>query len=111
MATEKDDELIAHPEIITPEDDVGGLYCFLNQKRGCGADCMAYVTFPHKGKEAELNSQQSHCEFVLAAERASRHIALIASAVIDTQRKQRIREADEQRVKAAGPPLDPRPKA
>lgn len=111
MATDKDDEILVHPEIITPADDPGGLYCFLDAKRGCSADCMAYVTFPRKGKEAEVSDQQAHCELVLAAERASRHIALIASVLTDTQRKQRIREADEQRTKAAGPPLDPRPKS
>lgn len=106
------DGLLAHPDMITPDDEamgVGGdsLFCFLDNKRVCGPDCMSFVTFPKRGKDSELSDTQAHCELILSTERVGRHIAIIASVLVDGQRKQKTKELDEQRVKAAPPIKDP----
>jgi hypothetical protein len=104
-----DEGLIVHPDIVTPDDPGSGdaLFCFLNPKRVCGPDCVSFVTYPKRGKDSELNDTQAHCELILAAERASRHVAIIASMMADGQKKQKTKELDEQRSKAAPPIKDP----
>lgn len=87
------------------------LLCFLTPDRMCGADCMAYVTFPRTASSSELSEHQAHCILLSSAERVGRNITILASDLVKTSRRQRIAAADKAReASTPKPPINPFPK-
>lgn len=64
-----------------PEESEGtptnGLMCFLNDKRECGADCMAFTAEPNESPN--LSMQQRNCVLLVAVERLGRYHGGISS--------------------------------
>lgn len=102
-----DDGQIYHPEMV--EDDatirpegVDKMDCFLDFSRVCNASCMAYLTFP-RGEPKELSKQQAHCALLLFSERASRHLAILASTMVSAESRNKIADQDRRREKSVEP--------
>lgn len=68
----------APEEAVSPVPEAKGA-CFLNQDRVCSADCMAYVTSPPEDP-AYVGQQWARCLILLNAERAGKHLVVLASA-------------------------------
>ena len=65
------------------EEDVnaipeGKLFCFLTPERLCGADCMAYLTTPPNTPD-HVGQQWPRCLLLVNAERAGKHLVILAS--------------------------------
>lgn len=55
----------------------GSLACFQDQGRICGSDCMAYLPQPPAGT-AYQGENWAHCLLLVNAERAGKHVIIIA---------------------------------
>lgn len=55
-----------------------GLACFMNQDRICGADCMAFLPQVPEG-DTYKGEQWAHCHLLVNADRAGRHLIILAS--------------------------------
>lgn len=73
-----DEEEMQQQEEATPKT---GLMCFLNSERECGADCMAYNTYP--SESPYLDEQQKHCTFIVGVERVGRYAGGILKLIKD----------------------------
>ncbi len=73
------------------------LYCFLNAQRVCGADCMAFVTYPRESTKSELQGLQPHCAFINNADRVGRNVVIMASSLVERQKQQKLAQIDAQR--------------
>lgn len=61
-----------------PPPQNSGLACFMNQDRICGADCMAFL--PQKPEGVHFQGEQwAHCHLLVNADRAGRHLVVLAS--------------------------------
>ena len=54
----------------------GQLFCFFNETRPCGPDCMAYLTVPPQGK-TYLGVQWAQCHILVNVDRAGRHLTVL----------------------------------
>ena len=79
--------------------------CFLNADRGCGAECLAYVTHPKLAQSSELTVEQAHCALINNAERCGRGVIMASKAMSDVAVKlhslvarSKTREADRERT-------------
>ena len=78
------------------EDDArSGLVCFLDAKRVCGPDCMAFSVAPDGGPL--LSEEQRRCVLLSAAERLGRHSGLALKAVKDATARAERHRADRAR--------------
>lgn len=84
------------PYIVSPDtmddDPRNGLTCFMDMDRQCGADCMAWQTFP--AESTYLSEDQKHCVLLIAAERLGRYSGGILKHMKDSA-------ADSRRAPAA----------
>lgn len=53
------------------------LFCFANNLRACGADCMAYHSDPPPNND--LQGMQTHCILISSVARAGRSLNILAS--------------------------------
>ena len=77
--TELDPDQVYHPN-ATSDGDPKGAACFLAQDRICGPDCMAYLPQVPEGP-AYVGEQWAHCLLLVNAERAGKHLVVLASIV------------------------------
>lgn len=98
MSQNEDVPYIEPPDELDDDAEKNGLNCFLNDSRPCGADCMAYTTFP--SESPHLNEQQKHCMAIVSVERLGRY----AGGLLSLLRKS---EADQKRYSRTSPP-DPK---
>lgn len=89
-----------HPN-IKPEDK-NGLYCFLDSKRPCGADCMAYVPAPD-GPDYK-DQQWASCMLLVSAHRGAKHVALLAVQGQELLHRTKTAAADAARANQPKPP-------
>ena len=90
-----DEETAYHPELkALPEKN--GLFCFLDQARACGADCMAFQR-PPEGPDY-LAQQWAQCALLTNTHKIGKHSAIVATELV---RKNR----DDARLHAASGPL------
>ena len=93
---------IHSPDMI--DDDVrNGLICFLDAKRQCGADCMAYTT-DSSATGSDLNVQQGHCALVVGVHRTAKHLVIIANLLNEQRSADRKKDADMKRTMQPSPP-------
>lgn len=92
-------------EAVAPEAEGetprAGLACFMNQDRICGSDCMAYLPQAPEG-DWYKGEQWAHCHLLVNADRAGRHLVVLAnvgSKISGLQRK-----ADAEAVREKKPP-------
>jgi hypothetical protein len=79
MADERDHEQVYHPNAEpVGEGETKGAACFLAQDRICGPDCMAYLPQVPEGP-AYIGEQWAHCMLLVNAERAGKHLVVLAS--------------------------------
>jgi hypothetical protein len=90
----EEDGLVAEEEM---RPDTTGLYCFLNDERVCGAECMAFITFPKQSDNSELGKQQAHCALLNNADRLGRNVVIAVSMLARAEKKKRSAEADQKR--------------
>lgn len=57
---------------------ISGLACFMNQDRVCGSDCMAFLPQVPDGSQY-IGEQWAHCHLLVNADRAGRHLVILAS--------------------------------
>ena len=83
------------------EPPTNGLACFMNQDRICGADCMAFLPQVPEGITFQ-GEQWAHCHLLVNADRAGRHLVVLASVgsnLVSLQRK-----ANAEAVRSQKPP-------
>jgi len=56
------------------------LYCYKDNSRVCGPDCMAYLTNPPMDKEY-MGQPWSQCLLLVNAQRTGKHLVIIAAAL------------------------------
>lgn len=110
-----------YPDRVPFEDDaeLSKLFCFINEVRVCGPDCMAYTTHPVRSKagSSALSPEQGHCVLLLEADRIGRNSTVLTKTVIDATKAIKLQRQDAQRdantPKPAGPfsaPINPFPR-
>ena len=77
------------------------LYCFLNEERQCGADCMAYRSMPEE-PSPYLDQAQTHCLILASVERLGRGVHGVGSLL-----KQMKVQADDAKRNPNHPPPNP----
>lgn len=92
------------PKHLPVEDE---LYCFLDQHRPCGAECMAYKTMPDENKH--LDPGQQHCVLLDNAEKAGHGLQVLAAVFGTWMKKQQTKEADAKRAAATPGVAPPNP--
>lgn len=98
MANEPDEEdLLFHAEQGPIEAGVEKIFCFMDSNRLCGAECMAYITFPRASKATELSEAQQHCSLLMAADRLGRNTTIIASLLSEGERRRHRAQVDAKR--------------
>lgn len=90
-----------HPHTMA-EGDTKGLYCFLNNERPCGPDCMAYTERPDSPEY--LGKQWAECLLLVNAHRVGKHLTILASVGDALYKKTKTQAADEQRLNQPAPP-------
>jgi hypothetical protein len=85
---------------VSQVDDVDpeGPACFLNQERICGPDCIAYLSRPPEGT-AYLGEQWARCHLLVNADRAGRHLVVLASTIGAIHTHVKTEAADRSRPK------------
>jgi len=83
-----------------------GLYCFIDNGRECGADCMAYLTDAPEGHDYR-GQQWANCQLLVNTHRAAKHLTILAQVTDVFLQKTRVHAADQARV-AQTPPPPPR---
>jgi len=68
----EEEEMAYHPDI----KEKNGLYCFKDQARACGADCMAFLT--HKPEGPDYRDQWAHCMVLVDQHRSAKHLVILA---------------------------------
>lgn len=101
------EELGYHPDMIEAQPDEEQVFCFLNNERVCGPDCVSYETFIKKANK-ELRGPAKHCVLLTSIERVGRHLPIIAKIMSDGLTATRRQAADQQR-EASAPKVDPAP--
>lgn len=72
-------DLLEQPEAVQPsEEKEPALYCFLEEARVCGSDCVAYNTDPPKEQDY-VGQPWAHCHLLVNAHRAGKHLVILAS--------------------------------
>ena len=99
------DGQVYHPEMIDDEtqgraEGIDKMDCCIDPCRLCGPSCMAYITFP-RGDPKELSNQQAHCAFLLFGERIARHLAILTSTLVSSEKHKKTSEQDRRREKAS----------
>lgn len=95
------DKPAPHHPTLREEDRKNGLYCFLNDKRACGADCMAFIAAPDG---ADYRDQQwANCLLLVNAHRGGKHLIVLASAAGQAIQNAKNEAADRVRTQP-GPP-------
>lgn len=91
------------PRAMLPQvREDSGLICFLDNKRPCGADCMAWVQPPDG---ADYKDQQfSNCMVLVNLHRVGKHAVVLAAQGADLLKKLKITEADRARGDQPPPP-------
>lgn len=72
-----------------------GLMCPFDLARPCGANCMAYVTFPRRSAVSELNEQSAHCSLIVGVERLGRNLTILTEMEARAEKKRQLAEADK----------------
>lgn len=109
------DDPVYQPDMIddAPEDRPGldKMDCFLDNSRLCNASCMAFITYP-RGEPKELSDMQAHCAVLLFGERIARHMTILASTAVSSEKRRHTANQDRRREEAmnAGPFASPFPK-
>lgn len=81
-----------------------GLICFMDNKRPCGADCMAYLPSPPQS-DPELKDQQlAHCLLLLNVHRTGKHLVVLAAQGIELLKHIKNKSADAARSNQPAPP-------
>lgn len=84
MATEeKEGPDYIHPPDVMEDDPRNGLVCFLDGRRPCGPDCMAWTTAPSESRD--LNDQQKHCTVIVSIDRLGRHSGVVAKTMVNAK--------------------------
>ena len=93
-------------EPLPPQKDK--VFCFLDQARFCGPDCIAYKTIPDAlgVNPSPLDSAQMNCVLICSAERVGIYAGMLASSANNALKQQAVRDAD---AKRGGPPSPPNP--
>lgn len=80
------------------------LFCFMDQQRVCGPDCMSFRTVPDENRQ--LDKAQQHCVILSSIERTGRSTNILASVLSEHLRHTKVKDADAQR---GAPPAAPNP--
>ncbi len=96
--TNEDPGQAYHPNVAIPTGS--GLVCFISQDRDCGPACMAYLAQPPPGEQYK-GEQWAHCLLLVNAERAGRHLVILASSVGSLMKLNRQKAAEADRTKPA----------
>lgn len=73
----------------------GKLFCFMDNIRQCGPDCMAYLPQVPQGT-SYVGESWAHCKLLVASDQVGRHIVIIA----DLLHKARATQMAQERSKA-----------
>lgn len=65
---------------MSDEEKGNGLFCFLDQGRPCGPECMAYLTHPPSGPDFQ-GQQFANCLLLVNAHRTGKHLVVLARDV------------------------------
>lgn len=106
MGTEETQDELPEDE---EQSEMVGLYCFLSEERMCGAECMAFTTYPKKADSSELSNQQAHCVLLNNADRLGRNVTIAASVLAKSVKKKVLTEADKARAAQFDPKGGPLP--
>ena len=87
------------------DDPTNGLFCFIDQSRPCGPDCMSFITHPRTPNK-ELSQQQQNCVLLSSIERGSRHLTIIAATMDGVRKAKRTVAADQQRADTSTTPTE-----
>lgn len=79
------------------------LFCFMDQHRVCGPDCMSFKVI--SDGNVNLDGGQQHCVLLSAIERTGRSLNIIGGLLNDHIKFVKNKEAD--RARAPGAPPDP----
>lgn len=94
----------------TPEQSgINNLYCFMDSERVCGADCMAFITFPRASNSSELSEFQTHCSLLSAADRLGRNVTIVAAELVARNKRDKINRIDDDRKDKAAQPVSTGP--
>jgi len=77
VCPDNEEERAYHPDIKEPPKN--GLYCFKDQHRPCGADCMAFQT--EKPEGPDYRGQWANCVILTSEHKAAKHLTIIAKGV------------------------------
>lgn len=80
------------------------LFCFLNDSRPCGPDCMAYNVV-HPAGQDYANQQWASCMWLVNAHRVGKHIVALTSIVESATKKMRAHFDDQARGNQPPPPV------
>ena len=88
-----------HP---TPEKPATGLVCFVDQKRLCGPDCMAWDN-PPEGPDFQ-DRQWANCMLLVSAHRGGKHLVVLASLGAELLKGSKNAAAERARANQPPPP-------
>jgi hypothetical protein len=83
MSEEDDSRPYIEPPDEKDDDTRNGLMCFIDGDRECGADCMAWVTFP--SESPYLSEQGKNCAVLVGVERLGRYSGGIMKTLKNTK--------------------------
>ncbi len=89
-------------KLPTSQEEV---YCFIDSRRPCSADCMAYRTVGQDNHE--LDPAQQHCVIISSVERTGRGLMIIGSIGSALLKQLKITAGDSKREQAT-PDVTPR---
>lgn len=96
-------------DLETPDEVVDApvptVYCFLQEERVCGPDCIAFMSRPADGNQ--LDPQQRNCLVLVSGERLARHATIGVKVVSDLFTFMKRADADVRRTEQR-PPTPPR---
>lgn len=102
MDPEESTPFIHQPNMIDDDPKKNGLICFLDKERQCGPDCMSFIS--RTEASIHLDPQQTNCLLLVAAERGSRHLVVLAKLANDAIGMTKKKVQDEKREAQASPP-------
>ena len=93
-----------HPPDELNDDPKNGLYCFMDNTRQCGADCMAYTAYTPEPKTTELGMEGRNCSVLVNIERLGIHSVIGVGVLAKGAKAKKIAEADRARAAQQQPP-------
>lgn len=93
---------IHHPTLKEDDAPEKGLVCFLDMKRPCGPDCMAWEKRP-EGPDFQ-DKQWANCMLLVNAHRGGKHLVVLASQGAALLQANKVAAADAQRANQPPPP-------